>query len=332
MNERDPLILDFLKRTGRGDWTRRSIAGDASLRRYERLRSPDGRNLILMDAPNHSCGTQKPFVQIASYLRSQGVSAPAVLAEDLENGLLLIEDLGDDLFFDVLEANPAAETQLYEAATDLLIHLHRAPLPKLEALGPRALAEIAGLVIERYHAAITGQQNKELQQRFENQLEDLLRQTLRGDMVFLHRDFHSQNLLWLPQRQGIAGVGVIDFQDARTGHPAYDLVSLLQDVRRDVPPAIEMQMINRYVTATGLDDSGFRAAYALLGIQRNLRILGVFARLSLDFGKSDYLKLMPRVWRHIRNGLEAPDAAPLADWLLDVLPEPTAENLQRLQP
>ena len=151
-------------------------------------------------------------------------------------------------------------------------------------------------------------------------------------MVFVHRDFHVQNLMYLPDRSGIAQVGVIDFQDARSGHRAYDLVSLLQDARRDVPPAIEMQMIERYLAKTGVDASGFRTAYAVIGLQRNLRILGVFARLSLDHGKPQYLDLIPRVWRHVTHGLGHPAVAPLADWLIKELPTPTPENLAKLRP
>lgn len=332
MSNRETLISQFLQRTGRGDWQRKPLSGDASQRRYERLRSPDGRSLILMDADPQNCGSQKPFATIANYLRTQGVSAPAVLGEDLDNGLLLIEDLGNDLFFDVIAANPSQELPLYNAATDLLAALHKAPVPKLEPLGPRAMAELSGLVINRYLGGITGAEDTKLQRKFENQFEDILRQNVRGDVVFVHRDFHAQNLLWLPDRERVARVGVIDFQDARSGHRAYDLVSLLQDVRRDVPPAIEMQMIDRYLQITGVEESGFRAAYSVIGLQRNLRILGVFARLSLDFGKTSYLDLMPRVWRHVRHGLEEPAVASLADWLLEILPEPTPENLAKLRP
>lgn len=331
MTNRDTKIAEFLHRTGRGDWHRAPLAGDASARRYERLTSPDGRKLILMDAPPQTGETIRPFVHIASYLRQQGISAPTIIGEDLLNGFLLTEDLGDKRFFEILNDNPSQEQPLYELATDLLMHLHQAPVPELEPLGPRAMAELSGMVIERYCSAIHGFTDPELLHRFENQFEDILRQTVRGDMVFVHRDFHVQNLMWLPERTGIAQVGVIDFQDARSGHRAYDLVSLLQDARRDVPAVIEMQMIDRYLAATGIDASSFRSAYAVIGLQRNLRILGVFARLSLDAGKSQYLELMPRVWMHVLNGLEHPAIAPLADWLLNELPAPTPENLAKLR-
>lgn len=332
MTLRDSQVTEFLQRTGRGDWSRAPLAGDASARRYERLSSPDGRSLVLMDAPPDSGETIRPFVRIANYLRQQGLSAPAIIGEDQDNGFLLTEDLGDERFYEIMERDPSQERPLYEHATDLLAHLHQAPVPELSPLVPRAMAELSGLVIERYHGAITGRPDPDLQRRFENQFEDILRQTVRGDVVFVHRDFHVQNLMYLPDRSGIAQVGVIDFQDARSGHRAYDLVSLLQDARRDVPPAIEMQMIERYLARTGVEASGFRTAYAVIGLQRNLRILGVFARLSLDHGKPQYLDLMPRVWRHVTHGLEHPAVAPLADWLIKELPTPTPENLAKLRP
>lgn len=331
MSSRDSQITAFLQKAGRGDWSRTALAGDASARRYERLSSLDGRSLVLMDAPPDTAEDILPFVRIASYLRAQGVSAPAILGEDAENGFLLTEDLGDAPFYDVITADPRQEQPLYALATDLLVHLHAAQTPDLEPLDSRAMAELSSLVITRYCGEINCATDPDMHQRFENQFEDILRQTVRGDMVFVHRDFHVQNLMWLPERAGLKQVGVIDFQDARIGHPAYDLVSLLQDARRDVSAAIEMQMIERYIAATGVDASSFRSAYAVIGLQRNLRILGVFARLSLDFGKPQYLDLMPRVWRHVINGLEHPAVAPLADWLLDALPSPTTKTLAKLR-
>lgn len=335
MTDRDSQISAFLHRTGRGDWSREPLAGDASARRYERLTSPDGRTLILMDAPPGSGETILPFVRIANYLRSLDFSAPAILGEDADNGFLLTEDFGDQRFYEVLEQDPRQEKALYSLATDFLVQLHKVSgskaLPGLDHLGPRVMAEMSGLVIERYCDAINGRGDSDLKTRFENQFEDILRQTVKEDMVFVHRDFHVQNLMYLPDREGLAQVGVIDFQDARIGHPAYDLVSLLQDARRDVPAAIESRMINRYLDASGLDESGFRGAYSVIGVQRNLRILGIFARLSQDFGKPQYLELIPRVWTHVINGLEHPALAPLAEWLLPELPAPTPENLAKLR-
>jgi len=149
--------------------------------------------------------------------------------------------------------------------------------------------------------------------------------------VLIQRDFHAENLLWLPNRTGVQRVGLLDFQDARTGHPAYDLVSLLKDARRDVPAKVERAMIARYVQNTNSDPRAFDAAYQLLGVQRNLRILGVFARLSLHFNKPHYVDLIPRTWAHLMQGLSHPALKKLRDQVLKDLPPPTPENLTVLK-
>ncbi len=331
MTDRSNLISAFLNEAGYGTWARAPLAGDASMRRYERLTSHNGDNAVLMDAPPDKGEDIRPFVEVDSYLREQGISAPVILAQDADTGLLLTEDLGDALFSTVIAQDPKQEMPLYRAATDLLIALHQAPVPDLAPLGPRVMAEMASLVMTSYRAGILGEEDDVLTRRFEDQFEDILRQSVKGDPVFVHRDFHAQNLLWLPERDGIARVGVIDFQDARAGHPAYDLVSLLQDARRDVPAGVEMQMIDHYIEACGVDASGFRTAYAVIGVQRNLRILGIFARLSQKMNKPQYLDLIPRVWEHVMRGLEHPALATLSEWLRHELPAPSAEHLDRLR-
>lgn len=331
MTDRSELIAAFLEEAGYGAWSRAPLAGDASMRQYERLTSPTGETAVLMDAPPDKGEDIRPFVEVDAYLRDQGISAPEILAQDAETGLLLTEDLGDALFSSVIAREPKQEMPLYRAATDLLISLHRAPVPDLTLLGPRVMAEMASLVMTSYRAGILGEEDQVLTHRFEDQFEDILRASVKSDPVFVHRDFHAQNLLWLPDREGIARVGVIDFQDARTGHPAYDLASLLQDARRDVPAGVEMQMIDHYIQTTGVDSSDFRTAYAVIGVQRNLRILGIFARLSQEKGKPQYLGLIPRVWDHVMRGLDHPALATLSDWLRNELPAPSSENLDRLR-
>jgi hypothetical protein len=331
MTDRTDLASSFLAATPWADARRAPLAGDASNRRYERL-THQGATAVLMDAPPEKGEDVRPFVRIARHLRDQGLSAPEILAEDSEHGFLLLEDLGDDLFARVIPRQPDLERPLYECATDLLVALHDAPLPELDRYGPRLMAEMAGLALSKYRSGILGDHDPDLQKRFENQFEDILRLTVRGDAVLVQRDYHAENLLWLPEREGVARVGLLDFQDARAGHPAYDLVSLLQDARRDVPAGVEMQMIDRYIAATGADDHGFRTAYTVLGVQRNLRILGVFARLSLEYGKPHYVDLIPRVWAHMISGLEHPALAPVADMIRAALPAPTPDNLDRLRP
>lgn len=332
MTNRNFLCDNFLAGTPYANWQRGPLAGDASNRRYERLTNTDGQSVVLMDAPPEKGEDVRPFVRIAEYLRAQGLSAPEVLAQDCEHGFLLLEDLGDDLFARVVNREPALEWELYEAATDALAALHRAPMPELEPYGPRLMAEMAGLALSKYRAGILGGSDPDLLARFENLFEDILRETVKGDTVLVQRDYHAENLLWLPQREGVARVGLLDFQDARSGHPSYDLVSLLQDARRDVPAGIEMQMINRYIEASGVEESGFRSAYTVLGVQRNLRILGVFARLSLEYGKPHYVDLIPRVWDHFIRGLEHPALAPVTNLLRESLPAPAPGNLDKLRP
>ncbi|KUP94797.1 aminoglycoside phosphotransferase family protein [Tritonibacter horizontis] len=331
MTSRAAEIAHFLDANGLRTWESQPLAGDASVRRYHRLTSSAGETRILMDWPPDTGGDIGPFVSLANYLLDIGVSAPGHIAQDPERGLLLIEDLGDAVFARVMETDPQLEQTLYAAATDLLIHLHRRRPPDLPVLTPEILSEMTSLVFSEYRNAISGDPADDHFSQFTSRFTDLLTDCLSGDMVFVHRDFHAENLLWLPMRQGVARVGVIDFQDAKVGHRAYDLVSLLQDARRDVPTTIEADVIAHYIAATGVDADRFHKAYAVIGVQRNLRILGVFARLSRDFGKSQYIDLIPRVWAHVERGLSHPALSPVAKDLLQILPAPTAVALERLR-
>ncbi|MGR3617155.1 MAG: aminoglycoside phosphotransferase family protein [Paracoccaceae bacterium] len=334
MADRSALADTFLSKSAWADASRAALAGDASHRRYERLTHPTlGRGAVFMDDPptdvDNGVGR---FAVLSNHLRALGFSAPEIYDQNGENGFLLLEDLGDDLFARVIATDPAQERPLYAAATDFLVTLHQSPPPAVVSpLGARLMAEMTGIVIREYRAAILGDDDPKLLRRFVNRFEDLLRQTIHGGPVLVMRDFHAENLIWLPDRAGVAKVGVLDFQDARCGHPAYDLVSLLQDARRDVPAGIEMAMINRYIDATGTDEHAFHTAYTVLGVQRNLRILGVFARLASQRGKPGYIDLIPRVWLHIRRALEQPAMAPMAAMILENIPLPTEENLQRLR-
>lgn len=333
MSDRARLADSFLAGTPWAKASRTPVAGDASNRRYERLTDPEtGTTAILMDAPPEKGEDTGPFVTIANYLLEHGFSAPQIYADAGEQGFLVLEDLGDDLFARLIDRSPDMERELYETATDALVQLHEAPMPPLDAYGPRLMAEMAGLAFSKYRDGILGNHDAALQARFENQFEDILRHSVQGKPVLVQRDYHAENLLWLPDREGVARVGMLDFQDARSGHPAYDLVSLLQDARRDVPARIELAMLNRYIQRSGVDDHGFRVAYTVLGVQRNLRILGVFARLSLENGKPHYIDLVPRVWDHMIRGLDHPVLAPVANLVREALPQPTPDNLAKLRP
>jgi len=330
MNDRNALADRFIATTDWAGALRKPLAGDASNRRYERL-FLNGRSAVLMDAPQEKGEDIRPFVRIARFLSGIGLSAPAILAEDAEHGFLLLEDLGDDLFARVIPRQPELERPLYEAATDALVHLHReAPPEDLKPYDPAVMLDMAALAWRWYlGGALTEDANSE--QAFRAAFALILQHHASETPVLIQRDYHAENLLWLPDRDGPARVGLLDFQDAMAGHPAYDLVSVLQDARRDVPPLIEEAMIARYVAATWLDDKAFRASYAVLGVQRNLRILGVFGRLCLMGGKVHYVDLIPRVWNLMLRDLSHPALEPVANLIIDALPAPTPEILKRLK-
>jgi aminoglycoside/choline kinase family phosphotransferase len=305
------------------------LAGDASNRKYFRLHRPDGSTAVLMDADPAKGEDVRPFVHVARHLSGLGLSAPRLLAADDRNGFLLLEDLGDALFARVIPAAPDLEIPLYQAATEALITLHAHPVASgLKAYDAATMTPLAGLAWVWYRRGILGDQAGIVP--FSTAFAPLLAQIAPTQPVMILRDYHAENLLWLPDRTGAARVGLLDFQDAMTGHPAYDLVSLLQDARRDVPASVERAMIAHYIGRTG-QEAGFDAAYHLLGVQRNLRILGVFARLSLRDAKPHYINLIPRVWGHLDRSLSHPALAPVADLIRHSLPEPTPDLLQRLR-
>ncbi len=330
--ERAKLISDFLGKAGWGTAARAMLAGDASSRRYERLSKQTGETAILMDAPPNANNSITPFVTIARHLNRIGLSAPHSYAGDPANGLLLQEDLGDDLFARAIPKTPHLESTLYTAATDVLICLHGAPPPDLTIFGPDRMAEQASLVFETWVQTVSGPCAPGIADEFRTRLAELLHRTTQGDPVMILRDYHAENLLWLPERSGLERVGLIDFQDAMLAHPGYDLVSLLQDVRRDVSANVEAAMIAHFVHQSGAQDAQFRTAYAVLGVQRNLRILAVFARLVTDLGKPHYARLIPRTWGHVMRGLSHPALSSIAPLLIETLPEPTPANLRKLTP
>lgn len=325
MTHRETLLSDFIASNGWHNCARTLVAGDASNRRYERLTRPGGESLILMDAPPEMGEDVRPFISVAQHLRTVGLSAPEIFHIDVEHGFLLIEDLGNDLFKTVIARAPKSEPMLYAAAIDVLSTLHASPPPPLAPYDARTMTDYAALAFDWYQFAATGNRTTGVQADFEATFCALLAPLDIGRHVLIQRDYHAENLLWLPDRSGPARVGLLDFQDAMLGHPAYDVVSLLQDARRDVTPQIEDEMIARYLRANPQDEDAFRAAYALLGVQRNLRIMGVFARLCLRDGKPRYLDFMPRVWAFVTRNLDHPTLGPIADLIHENLPAPTEE-------
>ncbi len=309
MTVREEAISRFLAGHGFCGAGRLPLAGDASVRRYQRLIGGP-RPAVLMDAPPAALDV-RPFLEVARWLRRQGLSAPEVLAADPEAGLVLLEDLGDDLFSRVV-SNPGLEPLLYETAVDLLATLHRTPLDlALPPYDDAWLIREAALLVEWYAPDLGAVAAADYHAIWRV----LLPAARVGADGFVYVDYHAQNLLWLSARAGLARIGLLDFQDARLGPPAYDLVSLLEDARRDVAPGLAGAMVERYLAARPeLDADAFRAAYALLGAQRNAKILGLFSRLARRDGKPRYLDLLPRVRAHLGQDLRHPLLAPLRRW------------------
>lgn len=318
----------FLNQAGWATAKRSFLAGDASDRSYDRL-FQDGKSAVLMDAPPGKGDDPRDFLAIATHLRGIGLSAPKCLSHDLTRGFLVLEDLGDDVFAKVISARPDFEIRLYTAASDVLLHLHRHPAPSdLPDLSAKEWAEAACFVLEWYRFAITG--DRVDARDFSNTLAEALHRHADGPRVLILRDFHAENLIWLPDRQGFANVGLLDFQLAQMGQPAYDLVSLLQDARRDVSTEAERAIRHHFQTVSGQSESDFAPTYAALGAQRALRIIGIFARLCLHGGKPGYAKLIPRVWAHLQRNLAAPELKDLSAMCARLLPEPSSEALLKI--
>lgn len=307
-----PLATDgFLRAHGWGGALVTPLAGDASFRRYFRV-ADGARKAVLMDAPPpHE--DPRPFIAMAEWLVSAGLSAPAILARDLAHGLLLIEDFGDARLRETLDAAPEREATLYAGATDLLVHLHQHPAPA--GLHPHGLdqwlSEVS-LFTDWYCPALGLEIDVD---GWRAAWLDLLA-PVAGDglaRVTVLRDYHAENIMLLPDRPGVRSLGLLDFQDALIGHPAYDLVSVLQDARRDVTPAVEAAMLARYAAATG-SDARFVAAYWALAAQRNTRILGVFTRLWKRDDKPHYRAFQPRMWGLLERDLAQPGLEALAAW------------------
>lgn len=324
MADRAMLSQAFLDRAGWGTAERHFLAGDASDRSYDRLRL-GGRSAVLMDAPPGKGDDPAQFLRVADHLLALGLTAPRCLAQDLATGFLLLEDLGDGVFARLIAADPRLEAPLYLAATDALLTLQASPaLTDLPNAAASEWAEAACLVMDCYRHAITGDTGDRDALRAE--LEALIGRHGDGPRVMILRDYHAENLLWLPERAGVQRVGILDFQLAQMGQPVYDLVSLLQDARRDVSRETISATLQHFKAASGAD-AGFEAGYAVWGAQRALRILGVFARLCLVAGKPGYLRLMPRVWGQLQENLSHPVNAGLARICAANLPEPSPDIL-----
>lgn len=354
---RDERIRAFLKEAGWERAERRPLAGDASSRRYERL-SLDGRPAVLMDWPAgpdapvaearaaysriaHLAEDVRPFVAVGEHLRSLGLAAPEIFARDLQNGLLLLEDLGDDVYGALIEKGqgPSGETldDLYRAAIETLLRLQSVPAPLSLPVGDGTAHDMPrfddsvfraelDVPLDWYFPVILGKDaTPEMREEYHAIWTSLRPHIDAGVETLFLRDYHSPNMIWLGARAGAARVGLIDYQDALIGSRAYDVVSVLQDARRDVPVEREEAMLSLYVSRAkqelaGFDEEEFRASYAVLGAERALRLIGLWPRLLKRDGKPQYMAHMPRTRDYLNRNLAHPVLAPLRAWLDRNLP------------
>ncbi|CTQ48900.1 aminoglycoside phosphotransferase family protein [Jannaschia donghaensis] len=325
MTDRPARIDAFLHAAGWGDARRDPLAGDASLRRYIRL-DKNGARAILMDAPPDTGEDIQPFIAIADWLTERGFSAPQILARDPAQGFLLLEDLGDDLLAVHAAAHPAEEPVLYAGAARMLAALQTHAPPALPSY-PAQMAALTTTVFDWYAPAHRARK-AELQAAMQRAIDA----TLTGPAVLVHRDFHAENLLWLPDRDGPARIGLLDFQDAMTGPAEYDLASLIHDPRRAVSPAAVQAATQAFLTATGADPDVTRARIAVCSVQRSLRIIGrVFTRLCLQSGRTSYLRFIPPTWQALQRELQHPALGDVRALLDELLPVPDAEWMARTQ-
>jgi tRNA threonylcarbamoyl adenosine modification protein YjeE len=353
--ERMAAVRGFLAESGLSDAQRIWMPGDASTRSYERLALAD-RQVILMNWPRrpdgpplrgsplrdgspysaiaHLADSVVPFVAMANGLREYGLLAPEIHHADLDQGLLIIEDLGDERV--VAGDPPAPIEERYEAAVDALLALHEQKLPDLLPVAPHLEYQIpaydseaflieAELILDWYLPRLDVTVTDEARAQFRWLWEEALAPAIEAPPTWVLRDFHSPNLLWLPERRGLARLGILDFQDAVMGPPAYDLASLLQDARVDVAEATELALLGRYLRRRRAADPDFDGAqfiklYVTLAAQRASKILGIFARLDRRDGKPQYLRHMPRIWGYLQRSLAHPALAPLNEWYSEHVP------------
>lgn len=310
MSELPQGIAEFLYQAGWGGAAIDPIPGDASFRRYFRI-NRDGRPAMLMHAPPPHEDPQ-PFLDVAQYLAQNGMRAPEIYAADAAQGWVLLEDFGHDRMRDWLDVNPSGEQAAYAGAIDALVRLHAVPPGPFAPYDMAVYQREAGLLTEWYCPTMgLNVDEAGYCAAWDEALAPMLDRQNPGVSVL--RDYHAENIMLLGDPAENAPQGLIDFQDALVGHSAYDLVSLLQDARREVSPELERAMLDRYLAQV---DAGadFEADYARLGAQRNAKIVGIFTRLNKRDGKPHYLNFIPRVWQAMERDLAHPALAPVAAW------------------
>lgn len=326
------IMQEFLDRNGWEKGNVSLVAGDASFRKYYRVEK-EGSCAIIMDAPPQYEDI-RPFVRIAEYLNTMQLHAPAIYAKDEVNGFLLLEDLGDERFTRILAKpeNAAREKELYQLAIDALLELHQFPAPEIKPYAESELLREYRLFSEWYAPAVLGDKAAGFQEAYETVIKKCVPLCEWDGSVLVLRDYHADNLMKIEGVEGLASLGLLDFQDALAGSPAYDLVSLLEDARRDVSPELASAMLEYYLAEqTKIKKDRFLENYAALGAQRNLKIIGIFMRLAKRDGKHSYLPFIPRVWGYLERDVMHPSLAPLKALLDEYYPAAVRQQVPLLQ-
>lgn len=319
--ERDRAIDQFLHRAGWENGVRHALAADASFRRYERIE--DRRHhAVLMDAPPPKEDV-RPFVHVTDLLKSMDVSVPTILAADEDQGFLLLEDLGDQSFSRVVRENKQREPEIYRAAIGALAAIyHHSKLHgseyarKLKPYDMGVYLREVALFSDWFMPQAVGRvRAMELRDEYLALWQTILGSAKLQQSCLVHRDYHADNLFWLDGRSGHKAVGILDYQDALWGDPAYDLASLLEDARRDVDAALTADCFAVFSTVVGQQAQDFAMRYNVLAAQRNAKIIGIFTRLCVRDGKAHYLEFLPRVWKHFLHDLRHPQLAPMRSFI-----------------
>lgn len=328
---RDARVAEFLDGAGWGDALVHPLPGDASVRRYARLLHGGDTAILANNSSPGGADEAARFVKVAGWLSAKGYSVPRILADCAEGGLLLQEDFGPMQAAQAIAADPSLEEPIYRAATALLADLARYPAPDfatpLDAGGLSSLLD----VVEDWLAPLVGASPSAALASLAPWIGARYARLDDRPPVLSLRDFHAENLVWLPERRGIARVGLLDFQDAVATHPVYDLVSLMQDARRDTSPGLASRCKAGHARAIGMDRQHHDEMFALLGAQRALRILGVFARLALRDHKARYLDYVPRVWANLARDLDHPSLGELKEMVRAALPDLTADRVSAVE-
>ena len=328
--DRSLLIDGFLTKVGWIGATRSMLAGDASFGRYERITFKN-KTAILMDAPPPAEDV-RPFIKFTKHLTSLGYSVPRVISQDIDAGFLLLEDLGDKTYTNALAAG-VDEKRLYQSAVDVLINLHSLELSEavpcdIESYDNKKLFAEAALFVDWHMAGILGNTvSNDVKNDFLDIWHKLLSSIRIKHETLVLRDFHADNLIWLPNRSGIRKCGLLDYQDAVRGFHAYDLMSLFEDARRDLKPGLASDLLDYYYESLpNFDRNEFNKVYVILSAQRHCKVIGIFSRLAIRDDKSGYLAHIPRCWDLLERACCNPELRILKDWLDIYIPTQNRTN------